>query len=194
MKDSVLVALATAVSLAAGAALAAPATYNIDPGHTYPSFEADHMGGLSKLRGKFNSSSGKIVLDKEGKTGTVEITVDTSSLDFGHDKLNDHAKGADMFDVAKFPTATYKGKITKFDGAAPKEVQGELTLKGVTKPVTLTIGSFLCKMHPMQKKEVCGADASGSFNRADFGIDYGKNFGFDMNVKLAIEVEALKAE
>lgn len=194
MKDSVLVALATAASLAAGAALAAPATYNIDPGHTYPSFEADHMGGLSKLRGKFNSSSGKIVLDKEGKTGTVEINVDTSSLDFGHDKLNDHAKGADMFDVAKFPTATYKGKITKFDGAAPKEVQGELTLKGVTKPVTLTVGSFLCKMHPMQKKEVCGADASGSFNRADFGIDYGKNFGFDMNVKLAIEVEALKAE
>jgi polyisoprenoid-binding protein YceI len=194
MKDSVLVALATAVSLATGAALAAPVTYNVDPGHTYPSFEADHMGGLSKLRGKFNSSSGKIVLDKEGKTGTVEINVDTSSLDFGHDKLNDHAKGADMFDVAKFPTATYKGKITKFDGAAPKEVQGELTLKGVTKPVTLTIGSFLCKMHPMQKKEVCGADASGTFNRADFGIDYGKNFGFDMNVKLAIEVEALKAE
>jgi len=194
MKDSVLVALATAASLAAGAALAAPATYNIDPGHTYPSFEADHMGGLSKLRGKFNSSSGKIVLDKEGKTGTVEINVDTSSLDFGHDKLNDHAKGADMFDVAKFPTATYKGTISKFDGAAPKEVQGELTLKGVTKPVTLTVGSFLCKMHPMQKKEVCGADASGTFNRADFGIDYGKNFGFDMNVKLAIEVEALKAE
>jgi polyisoprenoid-binding protein YceI len=194
MKDSLLVALATAASLAAGAALAAPATYNIDPGHTYPSFEADHMGGLSKLRGKFNSNSGKIVLDKEAKTGTVEITVDTSSLDFGHDKLNDHAKGADMFDVAKFPTATYKGKITKFDGAAPKEVQGELTLKGVTKPVTLTIGSFLCKMHPMQKKEVCGADASGTFNRADFGIDYGKNFGFDMNVKLQIEVEALKAD
>jgi polyisoprenoid-binding protein YceI len=194
MKDSLLVALATAASLAAGAVLAAPVTYNIDPGHTYPSFEADHMGGLSKLRGKFNSSSGKIVLDKEGKTGTVEINVDTSSLDFGHDKLNDHAKGADMFDVAKFPTATYKGKITKFDGAAPKEVQGELTLKGVTKPVTLTVGSFLCKMHPMQKKEVCGADASGTFNRADFGIDYGKNFGFDMNVKLAIEVEALKAE
>ena len=194
MKDSVLVALATAASLAAGAVLAAPVTYNIDPGHTYPSFEADHMGGLSKLRGKFNSSSGKIVLDKEGKSGTVEITVDTSSLDFGHDKLNDHAKGADMFDVAKFPSATYRGKITKFDADAPKEVQGELTLKGVTKPVTLTIGSFLCKMHPMQKKEVCGADASGSFDRADFGIDYGKNFGFDMTVKLAIEVEALKAE
>jgi polyisoprenoid-binding protein YceI len=194
MKDSVLVALATVASLATGAALAAPVTYNIDPGHTYPSFEADHMGGLSKLRGKFNSNSGKIVLDKEAKTGTVEITVDTSSLDFGHDKLNDHAKGADMFDVAKHPTATYKGKITKFDGAAPKEVQGELTLKGVTKPVTLTIGSFLCKMHPMQKKEVCGADASGSFSRADFGIDYGKNFGFDMTVKLNIEVEALKAD
>jgi polyisoprenoid-binding protein YceI len=194
MKDSLLVAVAAAASLATGAAIAAPVTYNVDPGHTYPSFEADHMGGLSKLRGKFNSSKGTIVLDTAAKTGTIDITVDASSLDFGHDKLNDHAKGKDMFDVAQFPAATYKGKITKFDGDKPKEIQGELTLKGVTKPVTLTVNQFLCKMHPMQKKEVCGADASGTFKRDDFGIDYGKNFGFDMNVKLAIEVEALKAE
>jgi polyisoprenoid-binding protein YceI len=194
MKDSLLVAVAAAASLATGAAIAAPVTYNVDPGHTYPSFEADHMGGLSKLRGKFNSSKGTIVLDTAAKTGTIDITVDASSLDFGHDKLNDHAKGKDMFDVGQFPAATYKGKITKFDGDKPKEIQGELTLKGVTKPVTLTVNQFLCKMHPMQKKEVCGADASGTFKRDDFGIDYGKNFGFDMNVKLAIEVEALKAE
>jgi polyisoprenoid-binding protein YceI len=194
MKDSLLVAVAAAASLATGAAIAAPVTYNVDPGHTYPSFEADHMGGLSKLRGKFNSSKGTIVLDTAAKTGTIDITVDASSLDFGHDKLTDHAKGKDMFDVGQFPAATYKGKITKFDGDKPKEIQGELTLKGVTKPVTLTVNQFLCKMHPMQKKEVCGADASGTFKRDDFGIDYGKNFGFDMNVKLAIEVEALKAE
>ena len=186
--------LAGALSLTAVSALAAPVSYKIDPGHTYPSFEADHMGGLSKLRGKFNSSKGTIVLDTAAKTGTIDITVDASSLDFGHDKLNDHAKGKDMFDVAQFPAATYKGKITKFDGDKPKEIQGELTLKGVSKPVTLTVNQFLCKMHPMQKKEVCGADASGTFKRDDFGIDYGKNFGFDMNVKLAIEVEALKAE
>jgi polyisoprenoid-binding protein YceI len=194
MKDSLLVAIAAAATLATGAAIAAPVTYNVDPGHTYPSFEADHMGGLSKLRGKFNSSKGTIVLDTAAKTGTVDITIDTSSLDFGHDKLNDHAKGKDMFDAGQFPTATFKGNISKFDGATPKEIQGELTLKGVTKPVTLTVNQFLCKQHPMSKKDVCGADASGSFKRDDFGIDYGKALGFDMNVKLQIEVEAVKAE
>ena len=183
--------LAGALSLTAVAAMAAPATYKVDPGHTYPSFEADHMGGLSVLRGKFNTSSGTIVLDKEAKTGTVEITIDTTTLDFGHDKLNDHAKkDAKMFDVAQFPTATYKGKISKWDAKGPSEVTGDLTLHGVTKPVTLKINSFLCKESPMTKKEVCGADASATFNRFDFGITYGDNFGFKPDVKLLIEVEA----
>jgi polyisoprenoid-binding protein YceI len=194
MKDSLLVAVAAAASLATGAAIAAPVTYNVDPGHTYPSFESDHIGGLSKLRGKFNASKGTIVLDTAAKTGTVDITIDTSSLDFGHDKLNDHAKGKDMFDVAQFPTATYKGKITKFDGTTPKEVQGELTLKGVTKPVTLTVNQFLCKQHPMSKKDVCGADASGTIKRDEFGIDYAKQMGFNMDTKLSISVEAVKAD
>jgi polyisoprenoid-binding protein YceI len=180
--------------LVAGGASAAPVTYNIDPGHTYPSFEADHMGGLSILRGKFNTSSGKVILDKEARTGTVEITVDTKSLDFGHDKLNAHAMGADMFDVEKYPTAVFKGKLSKFKGDAPSEVQGELTLHGVTKPVTLTINQFLCKQHPMLKKEACGADAEGTINRADFGISYGQQFGFKQDVKLRIEVEAVRAD
>lgn len=181
------------LSVFGAAAHAAPVTYNLDPGHTYPSFEADHMGGLSVLRGKFNSSSGKVVLDKEAKTGTVEVNIDTSSLDFGHDKLNEHAKGPDMFNVQKFPAATYKGKITQFNGDKPSEVTGELTLNGVTKPVTLKINQFLCKEHPMQKKEVCGADAEGTINRADFGISYGQQYGFKMDVKLRIEAEGLKA-
>jgi polyisoprenoid-binding protein YceI len=183
--------LAGALSLTAVSALAAPVTYKVDPGHTYPSFEADHMGGLSVLRGKFNSSSGTIVLDKEAKTGTVDITIDTTSLDFGHDKLNDHAKkDPKMFDVANFPTATYKGKISKWGAKGPEEVTGDLTLHGVTKPVTLKINQFLCKEHPMSKKEVCGADASATFSRYDFGITYGDNFGFKPDVKLSIEIEA----
>jgi polyisoprenoid-binding protein YceI len=177
-----------------GTAVAAPVTYNLDPGHTYPSFEADHMGGLSVLRGKFNSSSGKVVFDKEAKTGTVEVNVDTSSLDFGHDKLNEHAKGPDMFNVQKFPTATFKGKLAQFKGDAPGAIEGQLTLNGVTKPVTLKINQFLCKQHPMLKKEVCGADAEGTINRSDFGISYGQNFGFKMDVKLRIEAEAVKAD
>jgi polyisoprenoid-binding protein YceI len=192
MRKVFIASLASAVF--GSAALAAPVTYELDPNHTYPSFEADHMGGLSILRGKFNTSSGKVVLDKEAKTGTVEVSIDTSSLDFGHDKLNEHAKGPDMFNVAKYPTATYKGKLTKFKGDAPGEIDGELTLNGVTKPVTLKINQFLCKQHPMKKKEVCGADAEGTFNRADFGISFGQQNGFKQDVKLRIEAEGVKAD
>ena len=176
-------------SLAAGAALAAPVTYQLDPAHTYPSFEADHFGGLSVWRGKFDSSSGTVVLDREAGTGTVDVKVDAASVDFGQAKLNEHVKSAEMLDVLKYPTATYKGTLTNFKNGAPTEVHGELTLHGVTKPLNLTINSFECKMTPLSKKERCGADASGSFNRADFGIAYGDKYGFNMRVKLAIQVE-----
>lgn len=186
-----LAALALAAALPA---FAAPVTYTMDPAHTYPSFEADHMGGLSTWRGKFTRNSGKVVLDLEKKTGTVEVTIETDSIDFGMAKMNDHAKGADMFDAAKFPTATYKGKLVKFNGDKPTAVEGELTLHGVTKPVTLQINQFLCKPHPMAKKEVCGADAVATFNRKDFGIGYGEGYGFKMDVTLRIQVEALRAD
>jgi polyisoprenoid-binding protein YceI len=188
------IALPLAVaSLATGAALAAPVTYQVDPAHTYPSFAADHFGGLSVWRGKFDSSSGTVVLDREAGTGSVNITVDTASIDFGHAKLNEHTKSAEMFDVQKYPTAVYKGTLAAFKNGAPTEVHGELTLHGVTKPVNLTINSFLCKPTPPANKERCGADASGTINRADFGIDYGEKYGFSMQVKLAIQVEATPA-
>ena len=183
---------AAVLTLVAGSALAAPVTYDVDPAHTYPSFEADHMGGLSVWRGKFDKSSGTIVLDKEKSTGTVDITVDTSSIDFGHEKLNEHTKGPDLFDVAKYPTATYKGTLAKFVNGAPTEVEGQFTLHGVTKPLNLTIDSFLCKPNPMTKKEVCGADAKATFNRKDFGMSFGEAYGFRMDVKLAIQVEAIR--
>jgi polyisoprenoid-binding protein YceI len=189
-----LIASALLGTTFAAAALAAPVTYNVDPGHTFPSFEADHMGGLSIWRGKFNTSSGTVTLDKEAQTGTVDIKIDTASIDFGHDKLNEHAQGADMFDVEKYPTATYTGKLGGFANGAPTEVDGTLELRGVAKPVKLKINKFTCKPHPMLKKEVCGADASGEFKRDDFGIDYGKQYGFDMNVKLFIQIEAVKAD
>ena len=186
--------LAGALSLTAVSALAAPVTYNVDPTHTYPSFEADHNGGVSLWRGKFNSSSGTVTIDKEAKTGSVDISIDIASLDFGNDKLNEHAlKEPKMFDVANFPTATYKGKISKWGASGPEEVTGDLTLHGVTKPVTLKINSFLCKPNPMSKKVTCGADASATFNRKDFGVDYGDSFGFKMDTKLLISVEAVKA-
>jgi polyisoprenoid-binding protein YceI len=164
--------------------------YTIEPGHTYPSFEADHMG-ISVLRGKFTKTSGTIVLDRAAKTGALDITIDASSLDFGHEKLNNHAKSPDMFDVAKFPHATYKSKSITFKGDTPVSVEGELTLHGVTKPVSLSINKFKCIMHPMLKREVCGADASAEFSRSDFGISFGVP-KFAPEVKLAIQVEAIK--
>lgn len=186
--------LALALSTLSAAAFAAPATYNIDSSHTFPSFEADHFGGLSVWRGKFNKTTGTVVYDKEAKSGSVDVTIDAASIDFGHDKLNEHAKGADIFDVAKFPTAVYKGKLAKFKKDEPTSIEGELTLHGVTKPVNLTINSFKCMPHPMLKREVCGADASATINRADFGVDYGQKYGFKMDVLLRIQVEAVKAD
>lgn len=193
MKLRTLVAALSAV--AATAAFAAPATYQLDPSHTYPSFEADHMGGLSKWRGKFEKSSGTVTLDRAAKTGTIDVTVQTDSIDFGMAKMNEHAKSAEMFDVAKYPTATFKGNFTKFNGDVPTEADGQLTLRGVTKPVKLEIGSFKCMPSPMLKgREVCGADAEAKFNRDEFGVDYGKAYGFNMETKLKIQVEGVKQD
>jgi polyisoprenoid-binding protein YceI len=182
--------IALLAAVCASGAFAAD-TYKIDPTHTYPSFEADHFGGLSVWRGKFNKSEGSIVVDRAAKAGSVDITIDAASIDFGNDALNAHAKKDEMFDTAKFPTATYKGKLV-FNGDTPASVDGQLTLHGVTKPVTLTINKFKCAINPMNKKEVCGADASASFKRSDFGISYGEAYGFNMDVKLAIQVEGVK--
>jgi len=196
MRTSIRLLLPVIAGTACLGALAAPVTYNVDPEHTHPSFEVDHFGGMSVWRGKFNENKGTIVLDREAQTGSVDITIATESIDLGLEKLHTHLKGADpgMFDVAKYPTATYKGKLAKFKDGAPTEVQGDLTLHGVTKPVTLTIRSFKCMQHPMKKKEFCGADAVGTFSRDDFGIDWGKAFGFKMYVNLAIQVEAFRAD
>ena len=176
---------------ALGVAAAAPVTYEIDSNHTYPSFEADHMGGLSKWRGKINSTTGTVTVDKEAQTGMVEVTMDMTSIDFGHDQLNEHAKTADIFNVAEFPTAEYTGELVDWQDGAPTAVDGTLTLHGESKPVRLDIRSFKCQPHPQQGREVCGADAVAQINRADFGVNFGQNFGFDMGVTLQIQIEAL---
>ncbi|HEY0747767.1 MAG TPA: YceI family protein [Steroidobacteraceae bacterium] len=187
------IVLASMAALLGAGAFAAPVTYVIDPAHTYPSFEADHFGGLSTWRGKFDATSGKVVYDKDAKSGSLDVTVDMSSIDFGMPKLNEHAKSAEIFDAAKYPTATFAAKFTKFAGATPTEAQGTLTMHGVTKPVTLQINSFKCMQNPMSKKEVCGADASATINRADFGVNYGEKYGFKQDVKLMIQVEGSPA-
>lgn len=190
MKSSAWVCL---IALAASSlAAAAPATYEIDPSHTFPSFEADHMG-ISVWRGKLNKSSGTIVLDKETGTGTVDLVFDLASIDFGHDALNQWAVGPDFFDTAKYPKAYYKGRLEGFKPGATPKVTGELTLHGVTKPVALQVNSFKCIEHPMLKRDYCGADALASFKRDEFGLTAGKDYHFNMDVLLRIQVEAVKA-
>jgi polyisoprenoid-binding protein YceI len=177
---------------ATGTAGAAVDTYIIDPSHTFPSFEADHMGGLSLWRGQFEKTKGMVTLDRVNKTGTVDIEIDAASLDFGHAKMNEHAKNADMFDVEVHPTITYKANKMRFEGDKPVEVLGDLTLKGVTKPVSLKINTFKCIMHPMKKAEVCGADAVAEFKRTDFDLGYAVDKGFFPEVKVLITIEAVK--
>jgi polyisoprenoid-binding protein YceI len=188
----VLITMLGSTSLLGAAATAAPTTYTIDPDHTHPAFEVDHFGGLSVWRGNFKKTTGTVILDSAAKTGSVDAVIDTASIDFAHDKLNEHVASPEMLDVVKYPTAEYKGQFVEFNEGGPKTILGNLTLHGVTKPVTLTINSFKCIEHPMLKKQVCGADATGTFNRSDFGVNYGQQYGFNQNVLLRIQVEGVK--
>jgi len=192
MKNLRLLPIALALLCAGNAALAAPVAYDIDPDHTYPSFEADHFGGLSVWRGKFNKSSGKLTLDKATGTGTVEVTTEIASADFGNKMLNKVAQGPELFDAKKFPKAIYKGKLEGFTGAGPAKVTGELTLHGITKPVELKVNSFKCVPHPLLKRDYCGADALAVINREEFGMPNGKDYGFKMEVTLRIQIEAVE--
>lgn len=165
-------------------------SYTVDPKHTFPSFEVNHMG-LSTQRGRFNSTSGKITLDRENKNGSVEIEIKTDSISTGLPELEKHLKGEDFFNTAKYPSMTFKSTKMEFEGDKPKSVQGEITLLGVTKPATFAISSFNCRIHPMNKKYVCGGDASTTIKRSDFGMTYAIP-GVSDEVKLLIQIEAFK--
>ena len=188
MKSLLLVA-----ALLSPALQAAPVSYEIDPTHTYPSFEADHMG-MSYWRGKLNRSAGTIVYDKATGAGSVEVTMDLASIDFGLDAMNAWATGKDFFNVEKHPSATFKGRFEGARAGVPTQVLGELTLNGQTRPVALAIHQLKCMPHPMLKRDFCGADASGRFSRDEFGLGAGKDWGFKMEVNLRIQVEAVAKE
>jgi polyisoprenoid-binding protein YceI len=184
--------MAVLIAGTAGPALAAADRYTIDPNHTYPSIEFSHMG-ISVWRGKFDKSSGNITLDREAKTGTVLIAIDPASIDFGLGAMNKKARSEDFFNVAKYPTATYKGTL-RFDGDKPTSVDGQITIMGVTRPLQLRVHLFNCIPHPMLKKEVCGADAEGELNWSEYGMKMSQYGQGDMGkVQLRIQVEALKA-
>jgi polyisoprenoid-binding protein YceI len=181
-----------------GLASASPVTYTIDPNHTHPEFETDHLGGVSIWRGLFKKTSGTIILDAAAQTGTLDVVVDVASVEFGNDKLNEEAVNSTappIFEAQKYPTAHYKGTLGGFINGSPTIVAGFLTLHGVTKPLALRINSFKCVVDlPATQKHVCGADAVGTFDRADFGITIGQRYGFKMEVTLHIQVEAFGAQ
>ena len=171
--------------------VAAPEEYDIDPNHTYPIFEVKHLG-YSTQRGRFNKTSGKIVLDREAKQGSVDLTIDVSSLDMGTDIWNQHMFAEGFFDVEKYPTITFKSNKLIFEGDKVVAAEGDFTLLGVTKPIRLTVSNFNCGTHPMLKKDMCGGDISTSVKRSDFGMKKAIPMVGD-DVKLSSPVEAFKA-
>jgi polyisoprenoid-binding protein YceI len=168
-------------------AWAAEEIFRIDSDHTYPSFEFSHMG-ISVWRGKFDKTSGTVTLDRAAKTGVVEIRVESSSVDFGHHTMNEVALSEEWLNVERFPVMRYRGPIV-FDGDKPVAVDGQLSLLAVTKPVRLRINSFNCIIHPLLRREVCGADAEADFDRADFGM---KQYSQGEMIHLRIQVEGMR--
>lgn len=169
---------------------AAPETYRIEPTHTLPRFEYNHLGYSIQLS-RFDATSGTIIIDRAAKTGSVDVTIDAKSVNTGSSAFNGHIQGEDFLDTAKYPTITYKSNKVKFEGDKVVAVEGDLSIKGVTRPVTLTVNSFLCMPHPMVKKDACGATATVKVKRTDFNM--GKNAPYvGDEVTLTIPVEAIK--
>ncbi|AEV26717.1 hypothetical protein Dsui_2357 [Azospira oryzae PS] len=182
--------VAVAIAASSFAAVAAPETYVMDGSHTFPRFSYSHFGYSTQLS-HFDKTSGKIVIDKAAKSGSVDVTIDMKSVNTGSALFNGHIQGEDFLDTAKFPTATYKSTKVNFDGDKVVSVDGNLTIKGITKPVTLSVTSFQCMPHPMLKKDACGANATAVIKRSEFNAGkYAPYVGDD--VILTIAVEAIK--
>ncbi|MBI5890364.1 MAG: polyisoprenoid-binding protein [Nitrosomonadales bacterium] len=184
-----IIATLTASFLSVAAA-AAPETYVLDPNHTLPRFEYSHFGYSIQLS-RFDKTSGTITLDRARKTGSVDVTIDAKSVNTGSSLFNGHIQEADFFDTEMFPTITYKSNKLKFDGDKVVAVDGTLTIKDISKPVTLTVNSFLCMPHPMLKKDACGATATAKVKRSDFNMGKHAPYVGD-EVTLTIPVESIK--
>ena len=177
-------------ALLAAPALAAPVTYILDANHTYPRFAYRHLGFSTQIS-RFNKTTGSVVLDAEARTASVDITIDMKSVDTGSAEFDDHIQRADLLDTGRFPTATFKSTAVRFDGDRPIAVDGILTIKGISKPVTLTVNSFTRKTHPMLRKDAIGADASAVIRRSDFNAGKHAPFvGDEVTLSIAIEAQA----
>ena len=186
--------LALAFASVAGSAFAAPETYVIDPTHTQPRFEYNHFGYSNQVH-SFDKTSGTIVYDKTAKTGSVDVTIDAKSVNTGYPLLNQHIQDEDFFDTAKYPTITFKSTSVKFEGDKPVSVDGNLTIKGVTKPVTLTVTSFQAMPHPIMKKDAIGANAVTKIKRTEFNMGkYAPYVSDDVTLEIPVEAVAVNKQ
>jgi polyisoprenoid-binding protein YceI len=183
------VALAVA-SAFAGSAIAASETFSIDASHTQPRFEYSHFGYSNQVH-RFDKTEGTIVVDRAAKTGSVEVTIDAKSVNTGHAEFNQHIQAEDFFNTAKFPTITFKSTKVVFAGDKPSKLEGNLTIKGVTKPVVLDVTSFHAMPHPIAKKDAIGANATVKIKRSEFNMGKYAPYVSD-DVTLSIAVEAVK--
>jgi polyisoprenoid-binding protein YceI len=180
-----------ALALACALPAAAADVYVGDPAHTYAFFETGHLG-ISWIRGRFNkTTTAKVVIDRAARTGTIDVVIDAASVDTGHEARDKHVRSADYLDVEKFPTIAFKSNSLRFDGDNLVGANGELTIAGVTRPVTLNVTSFRCIQHPVNKRDLCGADASVAIKRSEWGVKRGAT-GIGDDVKIAISIEAHK--
>ena len=188
MKNLAKLSAVLAIAAAASApALAAPETYVVEGTHTYPRFSYSHFGYSTQLS-RFDKTTGKVVFDKAARTGAVDIVIDTKSVNTGYPTFNEHIQGEDFLDTAKYPTATFKSTKVVFEGDKPVAIEGNLTLKGVTKPVTLTVTSFQAMPHPMLKKDALGANATATVKRSEFNAGkYAPHVGDEVRIDIAIE-------
>jgi polyisoprenoid-binding protein YceI len=183
-------AAAFAFASLAAAASASPLTYNVDGSHTFPRFSYSHFGYSTQLS-RFDKTTGTVVFDAEAKTGSVDIVIDMKSVDTGFVDFNGHIQGEDFLDTAKFPQATFKSTKVVFEGDKPKTIEGNLTIKGVTKAVTLTVTSFQAMPHPMMKKPAIGANAFTMIKRSEFNAGkYAPYVGDDVRIDIALEAMA----
>jgi polyisoprenoid-binding protein YceI len=188
---SLTLSLLAAAALTSGAAFAQSASYAVEPTHTFATFEIGHFG-VSTNRGRFDKKEGKIELDKTGKAGKVEVTIDIASINTGTPGFDKHLQSADLFNATAHPTAKFVSDKFSFNGDKVTEVAGTLTLLGKTNPVVLKANNFGCYMSPMIKREVCGGDFETTIDRTAFGMNYGVDWGFPKNVRIVVQVEAIK--
>lgn len=172
--------------LLAAPAGAAPETYVIDLPHSFSNFEVGYLG-VTSIRGRFNKTTGTITLDRAEKTGNIEAEIDATTVDTGYARRDELLRTENYFNSSQFPTMTFRSRSLRFDGDNLVGADGELTLLGVTRPVSLELVSLKCITHPTNKRETCGAVASGTIRRSEFGMTRAsKSIGDEVRVFINI--------